>query len=112
MMPLENKDLKWFYFAGVFCIFYITRKASLIVASSNVALLMNWARWLRKVGVKGPSGSSVAVLPILYAVGYMHQTSTTTQIAISVISALVAGDDYSHNVIPLMQILGRSGYGG
>jgi hypothetical protein len=111
MLRLEDQDLKWLQFACVLSIFHITRKASFIFALANVSLLMDWARWLREVGVKGPSLSSLAVLPVLYAVGYMLEKSTATKITIYIISALVAGDHYSHKVIPLFQILENLGYG-
>jgi hypothetical protein len=111
MLRLEDQGLKWLQFTCVLSIFHITRKASFIFALGNVSLLMDWARWLREVGAKGPSLSSLAALPVLYAVGYMNEKSTATKIAISIISVLVAGDDYSHKVIPLFQILASLGYG-
>jgi len=72
---------------------------------------MDWAFWLRKLGVKGPSWASLAVLPVLYAVGYMNEKSMTTQITIAIISALVPGNQYSHKLVAAYQFLGRLGYG-
>jgi hypothetical protein len=107
MMRLEDKDLKWPYFALVLGVFDITRKASFMFSFRNVSLLMNWALWLRKVGVKGPSWASLAVLPVLYAVGYMNEKSMTTQITIAIISTLTPGDQYSLALIALYPLLRR-----
>jgi hypothetical protein len=105
MLPLEDKDLKWAYFSLVFSIFYMTRKASLLFAFRNVTLLMEWAHWLRKLGVRGPSRASLAVLAVLFAIGYMNEKSGTTQIILAIITGLVPGVHYSHKLVPVFHFL-------
>jgi len=85
-MPLEDKGLKSLHFAFVFTVFSLTRKASLSFNLRNESHLMGWAFWLRGVGIKGGSRGSVAVLPILYAVGYLNEKSFYTQVIIGTIS--------------------------
>ena len=110
MMPLEDKSLKWAQFGFLFSLFSITRKVSFLYVLRNVPLMMEWAFWLRRVGIKSPSFATLAVLPVLYAVGYMNEKSFGTQIAISIISALVVGDEYSHKLIGVYQFLTHIGY--
>ena len=110
MMPLENKDFKWAQFLFVYSAFMITRKATFIFVLRNVSLMMDWAHWLRRVGAKGPSWSSLMVLPVLYAVGYMNEKSFATQMTISIISGLVVGNEYSHKLIFVYQFMMRLGY--
>lgn len=58
---------------------------------------MDWSVWFREIGVRGLL-PRLAVLPVLYAVGYMGAAGLWSQVAIGVISAMVPGDTYSHKL--------------
>jgi hypothetical protein len=113
-MRLEDQKgtfQKWLNFALVLQVFKFSRRASLLFALRNVCLLMDWASWLRKLGIKAISLSFLAVLPVLFAVGYMNEKSFGSQIAIAIISALVVGDDYTHKLLPVFQYMAHFGFG-
>jgi hypothetical protein len=111
MLRLENKELKWYQFVLVLSFFHATRTASFVFSLSNTSLLMDWAYWLRKVGVRSPSWVALLVLPVLFAVGYMNEKSFATQLTISIVSGLVVGDHYSHSLVAMYSTLTRMGYG-
>lgn len=107
MLRLEHESGKWGRFLLVFNIFWLFHEATLVHAVRNVSLLMDWCYWLRKIDVRSPSLGAMAVMPILYGVGYMIEKSFTTQVIVCIISALVVGDHYSFKIIPFLQILDR-----
>ena len=107
MLRLEHESGKWVRFLFVFNIIWLFNEATLIHCVRNVSLLMDWCYWLRKIGVRSPSLSVMAVMPILCGVGYMLEKSFTTQIIVCIISALVVGDHYSLKLMPFLQILDR-----
>ncbi|KAH8704765.1 hypothetical protein BGW36DRAFT_366141 [Talaromyces proteolyticus] len=107
MLRLEAESGKWARFLFIFNLFWFFRRITLVQAVASVCLLMDWCYWLRKVGVRGPSLGALAVLPILYGVGYMSEKSFTIKIILSVVSVLIVGDHYSQKLLPMLQILER-----
>jgi hypothetical protein len=101
---------KWPQFAFILYQFQSTRNSTLIFALRNVTLLMDWALYLRRCGVKAPSWEALGTLPVFFALGWMNEKSVTTQIIGGVLSGLVPPDVSSHQLLYFIQFLFHLGW--
>jgi hypothetical protein len=101
---------KWPQFAFILYQFQSTLNSTLIFALRNVTLLMGWALYLRRCGVKAPSWEALCTLPVFFALRWMNEKSVTTQIIGGVLSGLVPPDAYSHQFLYFIQFLFHLGW--